>query len=253
MIAWLTAFIDMPADTFEAGARFWESVTGSTRSAVRGDDGEFATLDPADGDAFLRVQRVRTSRPGVHLDIHVDDITTEAARAVELGAAVIAAPNHVVMSSPGGFVFCFVHHHGESIRPSPFSPQLDEVGEASSSADQVCIDVPAEAFAEEVVFWSALMEYEHRSARPEFVHLARPANMPLRLLLQRLGEDDQRSGAEGHLDIGCGENVDVMTRRHVELGAVVERVEQHWTTLRDPAGLPYCLTRRDPVTGIRAG
>jgi len=30
------------------------------------------------------------------------------------------------------------------------------------------------------------------------------------------------------------------------LGAEVVRVAEHWTTLRDPAGLLYCITDRDP-------
>lgn len=38
--------------------------------------------------------------------------------------------------------------------------------------------------------------------------------------------------------------------RHVQLGAEVVRVEQHWTTLVDPSGRTYCVTDRDPGTGL---
>ena len=32
-------------------------------------------------------------------------------------------------------------------------------------------------------------------------------------------------------------------------GAQITDVGPRWTTLTDPAGLPYCLTIRDPTTG----
>ena len=37
--------------------------------------------------------------------------------------------------------------------------------------------------------------------------------------------------------------------RHVALGATVLAREEFWTVLADPAGLPYCITDRDPATG----
>lgn len=36
------------------------------------------------------------------------------------------------------------------------------------------------------------------------------------------------------------------TDRHVALGGVVINPAEHWTTLRDPAGLVYCITERRP-------
>jgi hypothetical protein len=33
---------------------------------------------------------------------------------------------------------------------------------------------------------------------------------------------------------------------HVAAGAEVQRRFQGWTVLRDPAGLPYCITHRRP-------
>jgi hypothetical protein len=57
-VRWLTVFLDFPAGSFGAGVAFWREVTGSTLSPFRGAAGEFATLLPADGDAYLRVQRL---------------------------------------------------------------------------------------------------------------------------------------------------------------------------------------------------
>ena len=247
VIRWLTGFLDIPAETFEPGARFWEAATGSTRSAARGDQLQFATLLPTDGDAFLRVQRVDSGSAGVHLDVHVADITAGVRRAVDLDASIVADCGYVVMASPAGFVFCLVGHHGESVRPSPFEAE----SEGPSLVDQLTIDVPAQHFLAEVAFWSALTGYQQCSAaRAEFEVLVRPPTIPLKLLLQRLGDDDPHSTARGHLDVACGDHVAAVAARHCKLGARLERTETYWTTLRDPAGLAYCLTARDPVSGL---
>jgi hypothetical protein len=70
--------------------------------------------------------------------------------------------------------------------------------------------------------------------------------MPLRLLLQRT--DDEAEGCTAHLDFAC-DDVVAEERRHRALGATVLRTMPNWTTLVCPAGLSYCITRRDPITG----
>jgi hypothetical protein len=62
-LRWVTAFIDLPEDRYEIGVDFWSTVTGCPRSAPRGPDGQFATLVPADGVDFLRVQRLAEPAP----------------------------------------------------------------------------------------------------------------------------------------------------------------------------------------------
>ena len=52
-VRWTTAFLDFPATTFEVGCSFWQGVTGYGLSPRRGRQGEFATLEPPDGDAYL--------------------------------------------------------------------------------------------------------------------------------------------------------------------------------------------------------
>jgi hypothetical protein len=70
-------FLDFPVGSFGAGVAFWREVTGSTLSPFRGATGEFATLLPPSGDAYLRVQRVAVPGP-----VQLDD--AGASRADEL-------------------------------------------------------------------------------------------------------------------------------------------------------------------------
>ena len=93
MVFWVTAFLDFTADEFDAEVGFWSDVTGYAVSPTRGIHGEFATLVPQDGDAFLRVQRLADGPSRIHLDLHVDDPSTAAQRAVELGAEVVGHPD----------------------------------------------------------------------------------------------------------------------------------------------------------------
>jgi hypothetical protein len=240
-VRWLTAFLDLPADRFVPAVDFWTAVTATTVSATRGERGEFATLVPADGDAYLRVQRVDDGPGGIHLDLHVDDVDATAGRAATLGATPIGG---VALTSPAGLRFCLVRHRGESVRPEG----------GLGRVDQVCIDVPAARDDGERAFWAALTGWEHRAgALAEFTYLERPAAMPLRLLLQRLGPDDPGTAARAHLDLACGARIDETVAAHELLGASFVRRGARWTTMADPAGLPYCLTARDPVTGTLAG
>jgi predicted enzyme related to lactoylglutathione lyase len=246
-IGWLTAFIDMPADRFEVGTRFWLDVTGSQRSRMRGEHQEFATLHPPTGDPYLRVQRVGDDEPRIHLDLHVDSIPDATERAVDLGAAVVADLfadlGWVIMKSPGGYVFCFVAYEDEVHRTQPRAdlPHL---------VDQLSIDIPAPMFESECRFWEQLTGWELRQSRlEEFVRLAVPQELPLRMLMQRLGEDDRGTAVRAHLDIACGENIDAVAVEHERLGAKNLGRRKYWTTMLDPAGLPYCLTPRDPESG----
>ncbi len=112
------------------------------------------------------------------------------------------------------------------------------------------IDIPHEAFEAECEFWSELTGWAlHGGSVPEFRLLARPEGMPLRILLQRLGADDPGLTARAHLDAAVGANGDAIASWHTTLGASVLSRGRHWITPLDPAGLPYCLTERDPISG----
>ena len=243
-ILWTTAFLDFPAATFNSGCRFWEAVTGFKLSAPRGVSGEFATLVPSNGDAYLRVQRVGDEEPRIHLDLHVDDVEGSACQATALGAGMVEAwPGLIVMSSPTGLFFCLVRGEDRFERPRP---PVWPAGQRSL-VDQVCLDIPPPDFAREGDFWAGLTGWERRrGSRSEFDYLVRPAGMPLRLLLQRL-DDEHPCLCRAHLDLAC-DDVPAERRRHEALGGRVW-AEPSWTTLVDPTGLAYCITRRDPTTG----
>jgi hypothetical protein len=246
-IRWLTAFIDMPFENFDLGTAFWQRVTGTRLSAPRGVEAQFATLIPPDGDSYLRVQRT-PSGPRIHLDLHVESITDAGRTAEQLGALVDLDLGHVIMRSPTGMTFCLVNHHGESTRPAPVHQGMEH------RLDQVCIDVPATLFEEETRFWQMLTGWELRqSQREEFAVLTQPATMPLRLLFQRLGNDDGAESSRAHLDVACGRHVDDVRELHEQFGAVFVTEGPVWTTMRDPAGMLYCLTQRDPDTGQLSG
>ena len=249
-ITWLTVFVDMPADRFDAGTDFWTAVTGSTRSPLRGEHHEFATLLPATGDPHVRVQRIMEGEPGVHLDLHTDDIGGTVDLAQRLGAHIVAAdddePGLTVMSSPGGMTFCIVSDGGEQRPPDPLPTP------APNRLNQICIDVPSTRFDTELAFWSGLTGWAAEPGRlSEFVFLSRPTNIPLRVLLQRLG--DETGTVHAHIDIGCGAEVATIADEHERLGAETIGPFTYWTTMADPSGQRYCLTSRDPAAGSTSG
>ncbi len=242
-IYWTSAFLDFAPASFEAGVAFWAEVTGYPVSAPRGENGQFATLLPPAGDDFLRVQRLLDGPSRRHLDLHVPDVLAAADAAVVLGATIVAQPpdDYVVLTSPGGFTFCFVSH------PSSVRPRPARWRQHASLVDQLCLDVRAADADAETEFWTALTGWPVTpSSAPHFRPLLRPDGMPLRLMIQIVGDD--RFPATAHLDLACDDRP-AETERHQVLGAAVRRVAEHHTVLTDPVGSAYCITDRDPSTG----
>jgi hypothetical protein len=247
-LRWLTVFLDFPAASFDAGVAFWREVTGYGLSAARGADGEFATLLPPSGDAYLRVQRIADGAGGCHLDLHVDtdaeSLNAAAGRAVAAGALIRHREDGlVVAASPGGFTFCLVNWKGERAVPPPLAAGR---GAGASRVDTLCLDVPPGEFDREVAFWVALTGQQARPAPvPGYAILTPPAGWPARLLLQRRDSAAPGDRTRGHVDFGAAD--DGARDRHVALGARVTGVQQYWTVLTDPAGREYCLVARDPA------
>ncbi len=240
MIRWNWAFIDRPADRFAEAAAFWTTATGSSLSERRGEHDEFATLVPASGDPCLRMQAV--GGPGsAHLDLDVEDLAAACRHARAHGASVVADHGGwALMRSPAGMAFCLTTEDGEQI-PAPVPS-----GKTSSRLDQVCLDIGPAGFDAEARFWSALTGWALLTVtEPEFLRLAVPDRLPIRILLQRLDVD--RAPA-AHPDLSCSD-VDAVAAWHETLGARRIREHPHWTVMRDPAGGIYCLTDRDPHTG----
>jgi hypothetical protein len=248
-IRWTTVFLDLPAESFDDAVSFWTEVTAGTLSATRGPDGAFATLLPAGGDAYLRVQRVLEGTGGVHLDLHIgpdESLGDVAVRATALGARErFRQDGLVVLDSPGGFAFCLVRWDGEREVPAPV-----ELGWGGANrADQLCLDIPPELYDAERSFWERLTGWPaHASALPDFSYLERPAGIPVRLLFQRRAQADPGGKVSGHLDLACADRA-ALAQRHVAAGARVVATFKHWITMADPAGHAYCLTVRDPKTG----
>ncbi|GGJ11086.1 VOC family protein [Streptomyces brasiliensis] len=237
-IRWTYAFADRPMGLLDEARTFWTAVTGTRLSEPRGEHGEFVTLLPDDADACVKLQGTGSGDGGAHLDLCTEDTGALITAARRLGAGMVAEhEGWAVLRSPAGLLFCAVPWHGEAVRP-PVA--------AGSRLDQVCLDVPPSAYDAEVAFWAALTGWDLlTSALPEFRVLRPPAGMPVRVLLQRLGE--QRP-ASAHLDIACAD-IGTTHARHETLGATRVADGPHWRVMRDPAGGTYCLTGRDPETG----
>lgn len=237
---WYSGFLDLDAASYDAGLAFWRDVSGWSVSAARGEDGEFVTLEPEDGDALLRVQRLASGGSRIHLDVHVEDPRAAADRAVALGAREVADRGYVVLASPGGYPFCFVAHPASRPAPPAAWP-----GGHRSLVDQVCLDIPAGLYDREEAFWRELtgsgVEASPRHA--EFRWLTPAEGHGARVLLQRL--DEPSGEVRAHLDLSCTDRR-AEVERHLALGATRVADFDIWTLLTDPAGLRYCVTDRTP-------
>ncbi|MGW1800501.1 VOC family protein [Streptomyces sp. NPDC001984] len=237
-IRWTYAFADRPAGLLDDARTFWTAVTGTRLSELRGEHGEFVTLGPDGADACVKVQGVDSGAGGAHLDLCVEDVDAFVKAARELRAEPVAEhEGWAVLRSPGGLLFCAGPWHGESVRP----PVV-----AGSRLDQVCLDIPPSAYDTEIAFWAALTGWDLLTGSlPEFRVLRPPTGLPVRVLLQRLGEERP---ASAHLDLACTD-IEATRARHETLGATLVSRGPHWLVMHDPTGGTYCLTGRDPETG----
>lgn len=234
-LPWIQVFLDTPASAFDEAVSFWSSVTGWSPSEPRGEEGQFVTLLPPTGSAYVKLQAV--DRPvGVHLDLDSTDRPATIDRARTLGATSAWSYHDVeVMRSPGGFTFCQTLVDGE--------PLL--VRDGATILDQVCLDIPGGVWEAEVAFWRDLTGRELQDAtEPGFARLV--ADGQPRVLLQRLGEPT--GPVRAHPDLATADR-SADTARHVALGSLVVGVHAFWTVLSAPGGQVYCLTDRDPRTG----
>jgi len=243
------AFLDRPLPQFERAVKFWCAVSDSDLSPRRGTSGEFATFRPrhADADAWLKVQGVREGS-GAHVDFDVDDVGEMTRVAIEeLGASLVLRDGDLsVLSTPGGQLFCLTKRAGHARRP----PVVEHADGSTSRVDQVTFDISLEHFDEDARFWSGLTGWELRQSKAsEFVRLGVPGELPIRLLLQRC---DTPGPAGAHIDVACSD-VDQVRALHESLGARKIADGKGWQVMRDPAGGVYCLTPRDPRTGLLPG
>lgn len=235
-IRWIYAFADRPRQHEEAVRSFWAAVTGTTLSAKRGGSGEFVTFLPTGAaDPAVKHQTVTEGPGGAHLDLCVEDVPALVRHARWAGAAVeFEEPGLSVLRSPGGLGFCVVPWAGERTPP----PVVE-----NERLDQVCLDVGPAAHDRERAFWAALTGWPPvLTSQPEFHRLRPPLGLPVRLLVQRL---DEEQPARAHLDLAVLDPASARVR-HEELGAQFVAQGSEWIVMRDPAGEVYCLTDRDP-------
>ncbi|MEU4421603.1 VOC family protein [Actinoplanes sp. NPDC024001] len=240
MIRWVSAVVDRPARKLDVAVEFWAAVSGS--QAHPRDVAGLAGLHSDRGDDYLRVQGVLDGPGGAHLDFAVDDEREFAARAIDAGAAVVDDHgSRLVLASPAGLPFCVNPWKGEHHRPEPFAVP----GGPLSRVHQVCVDVAPFRYGREVGFWTALTGWSlETTGLPTFSRLYPPSPIPVRMLLQRL---DETRPTSAHMDIST-DDIPAMRAWHESLGASFVGEWPCWTTLRDPAGVAYCLTSGDPGT-----
>jgi hypothetical protein len=237
-IRWTWLFLDTPRRDADRSWDFWSEATGCRRSAVRGEHGEFATLLPDRGDAWLKLQAVADGPGGIHLDLDVDDVHAAAAEAERLGATRVGGIGDVVvvLRSPGGLTFCLTPRHGDREQVRAGAVEL---------VDQVCLDCPVDGHDAEVAFWAALTGWEWVDVdEPELSRLRRPGSIPFRLLFQRL--DEPTGVVRAHVDVACADRGSSLAR-HLAAGAQVVLEREGWTVMTDPVGRVYCLTDRSPT------
>ena len=246
-VRWQSLFADVPSAGLGRALDFWSAVSGASDGDPRGDRGQYHPLVPPAGDPHLWVQEVGRAAGGWHLDLHVDDVPAAAATAAARGARVVRRVDGLVtLESPAGLPFCLVQE--DVGRPRQRAAAAEWPGGLHSAIDQICLDIPAAAFDDELEFWARLTGWPPTSSDlGEFRRLDVPAALPVRVLLQRLGDDDA-GGIRAHADLSADDRVAEVTR-HEALGAAVQLVAEHWTTLCDPAGLVYCVTDRTPADG----
>lgn len=238
-IDWLWIFLDVPRSWTERAWAFWSTATGNRIADRRGRRGEFATLQPPAGDPWVKLQAVG-GPGGIHLDIDTADPAYAAERAETLGGSRRwdSPEGYVVMQSPGGLTFCCTQS-----QPT----QLAQNRNGQVLLDQLCLDIPPSIMDSETRFWSDFLGLDLLpGALPGFIGLVRPPRLPVRLLFREL---PGASAVTAHIDLACT-NRSAELARHQQLGASVIDDQQHWTVLRDPAGLPYWLTDRVPATGL---
>jgi predicted enzyme related to lactoylglutathione lyase len=242
-IVWVALFADVAAEEFDRASAFWSGVTGATPAEPGGRSGEWVPLVRDGEDSVVLLQRTgrQPGMAGWHPDLIVADGDVAVRRARELGATVRRASGAVtVLATPAGQTFCLVEDGRARSLPRPVAWP----GGHRSLVDQVCFDIPPADLDREVAFWAALTGWTHRASdqHAEFQRLMRPPAMPVQILLQRLDGDDP---LRAHADLSCSD-VPAEVARHEELGARVVRRTEGWTTLQDPVGLLYCVTRRVP-------
>ena len=240
-VAWVHAFVDVPARHAEATRAFWSAVTGWPPGEAWPGHPEFTSLTPPTQAPYLHVQTI-DGAPRVHLDL-LGDLDADPARLERLGATRAHRGNAwQVMTSPAGLPFCVCAESWSHPRPGAATWPAGH----RSRLVQLCIDVPADQYDIELAFWRSATGWADEPVDdPEFSRLVHRAESALQLLVQRLGDDDGAPRARAHLDLGT-DDLAAEVARVQALGARVLWPGNGFVALVDPVGLPFCVTANDP-------
>jgi predicted enzyme related to lactoylglutathione lyase len=239
--SWMHAFVDVPAEDVATAHRFWSSVLGWPVGDAWPGLPEFTSFVPDAGAPYAHVQRI-DGPARVHLDL-VGEIERDTARLEGLGATRgHRGPAWQSMASPAGLPFCVC----AETRPHERPTAVAWPGHRSRLV-QLTLDVPADRYDGELRFWRGATGWADEEVdAPEFHRLVHRSESPLQLLVQRLGPDDGGRHARAHLDLGT-DDLDAEVERVRSLGAHVLWANDGFTALRDPLGLPFCVTANDPA------
>jgi len=234
--------IDVPAGLHASSARFWEQALGWPLADLWPGHPELRSFEPEDGAAYVHLQQIK-GPPRVHVDVECEDAPASIEAAVAGGAEVMGRfERWVALRSPGGLPFCVLRAQA---RPAPAPVQWPS-GHRSRLV-QVCVDSPTTRRDAELAFWRGLLPgrwVDYTVSREFAGKWHDDAGSPLQLLFQRLDEPD--GDVRAHLDLGTdGQPAEVS--RLLELGASDVGLDHGgWHVLRDPAGLPFCVTQDSP-------
>jgi hypothetical protein len=240
-MAWLHAVIDVPTEQVGSAADFWGAVSGWPAGPPWASHPELRSFEPPHGTPYIHLQEI-TGSPRVHVDVESKHPDAAVRRALELGAGLVGEHDRWrTLRSPGGLPFCVLaggaHEPPEPVRwPDGHRTRMV----------QVCVDAPRAAHDREVDFWHAFLpgRWAGSQAREFAGKWHDDAGSPVQLLFQRLDEPD--GPVRAHLDLGT-DDVEIEIRRILDLGAADIGPGRGWWTLRDPTGLPFCVTGNSPL------
>lgn len=238
---WVHAVIDQPDTTWATAGLFWEQALGWPLGEGWPNHPELRSFEPPAADSSVHLQHI-DGPASVHLDVEVDDLASARSRWCDLGAVALPSPAEArwqVLRSPGGLPFCLV-----PARPHRAQQPLTWPSGHRTRLVQVCIDLPRDREDVELAFWRAGLGWRWAAVGGEFPgRLHGPPDAPLQLLFQRL--DEPTGTVRAHLDLGS-DDLTAEAARQQELGATELLVREGFVALRDPTGLPYCVTANAP-------
>lgn len=238
-IRWINLVLDVPAHAMPGALEAWQRITGCTASEPLDDPAQTRIMVPAAGASWLKVRTLAGDVPRVHMELLVDDVEQAVDEALALGATRHEqGDGAVVLRCPSGVRF--------AVAPWRAGADTTMVRDVDSLVDQICLDVPSKQFADSVRFWSSFTGWPEAPGHyAQFTALRRPDDIPVRIAFQRVGMGE----ASGHPDVAARRPL--QTRRdHEAMGAVVDEVRERWTIMVGPSGMRYCITERDPRTGL---